>query len=137
MDWLNAIKDFGWLGFLILFAIREVWPQAKSTYQQQANLRVENMRMDREKELEQLKADREERANDLEFRRAMNERLTAAYEALVKAHQEQTLVLTAINERLNQMVALQQIISTHLVDATANMRETVAKLHPEMPPRKE
>lgn len=135
MEWLNVVKDFGWLGLLILFIIREIWPQAKNTLQRQADIKMENMRLDREKELEQLKADREERASDLAFRRAINERLTAAYEELVKAHQAQTLVLTAINERLNQMVALQQLISTHLVDATSNMRETVARLHPEIKPK--
>lgn len=135
MEFLQILKDYGIIAVIVLFIIDKFWPFWRKSYIQQAEARAEELRLQRQAELESIKAENEERAADRAHRQGMEARLTAAYEQLVKTQEAQSVLLASMNERMNQIVLLQQTMSNHLVEATANMRETVARLHPEVRPK--
>ena len=131
MEFLQILKDYGLLAVIVLFIIDKIWPFWRKSYIQQSEARADELRIQRQAELEAIKAENEERTADRLHRQNMEDRLTAAYEQLVKTQEAQSLLLTSLNERMNQIVLLQQTLSNHIMEATANMRETVARLHPE------
>lgn len=135
MDFLKIFQDYGIFAVIILFIIDKIWPFWRKSYIQQAEARAEDLKMQRQAELEEIRAENEERAADRAHRQEMEDRLTEAYEKLVKVYEAQSVLLASLNERMNQLAGSQQLIATHLTEATANMRETVARLHPEVKPK--
>lgn len=134
MDILQVAKDFGWLAAIILFVIREVWPQAfgflKSTWQKQSDLEIEKMRLNMQDGIDQAKADRDDRVAERQFRHELDERQIKAYEKLVETSQLQAQLLVTMNERINQLALKQNTMQAFLVDAVAQMRERMAVNHP-------
>lgn len=130
MDILQTLRDFGWIGVLLIFLIQVVWPQAFNLFKNRAELGMEEMKMEMELQREESKTEREERAAERQFRHVLDERQVKAYEKLVETAQVQAQLLVSLNERLNQIDAKQQALNMFIVDAVAQMRERVSSMHP-------
>jgi len=92
------VTESGWIVLIVYFMIERVWPwMTNSLFPQRVDAEREWMRQQ-----------------------------VAAYEQIAKAMGEISVSNAMINERLNQVIVMQQRHDTFVVESITNMRERVA-----------
>lgn len=141
MTTLEILRDFGWVGILVIWTLDKFFPRAWSfltdkVFPTRAKERAQRLERDekdaqarREAEATLLKSRIERETRDEEHRRKIEERMVSAQELTASNIQQMTLAITVNNERLGQMFAILDKLNSFTVDAVGDMRESVIKLH--------
>lgn len=109
----TVLQQYGWLGFVLYFVAREVFPFLRDRVYPQKVKQQEDER---------------KRLLALEERAAKNEeRLTMAVETMSQSVSNMALAITTNNERLSQVITNQLEHSRFTQDAIIDMRKMTAK----------
>lgn len=126
MDIAQLGKEYGWSIAMLIFILDKVYPQMFSWFTKSQQKKFA-------KELEEVKAEREDRIAERQFRHeqdarraSLEERQVKAYEELVKSNQLQAQLLITLNERMNTLNTTQNNMSRFLNESIAHMMEVRA-----------
>jgi hypothetical protein len=131
LEWLTILREYGTLGLLIVFILKDVWPRVFSQYsrvqQKHLDQKIEEMRAEREIEAAANEEDRNERTVEREFRHDMDIRQANQTDELIKISRSQGEVMIRMSAQLEQISKSQASLSTYLVEAISRMREKIAR----------
>jgi len=140
MDLFAPLREYGWIGVLVLFLLREFWPWFRDLFaseqKKKEKIAAEKAKVDSERALASIHEDqdsrREERAlrqEERHFRHQVDERQVVAFEKQSEALQRMVALQETMNERQGQMIAAQNTMSNFVVESVIAMKETVAQMH--------
>lgn len=119
MDIAQLGKEYGWSIAMLIFILDKVYPQAFSWFTKSQQKKFT-------RELEEAKAERDDRIAERQFRHDLDERQVKAYEELVRSNQLQAQLLITLNERMNTLNTTQNNMSRFLNESIAHMMEVRA-----------
>ncbi len=113
MDILAALRDYGWVGVIILYFVPKVWqfftdrffPQKIAERKVEEKRRDDALQAEREARALLLRSQIEREAKEFEHRTGIDTRIAASIENMGTAIQQMGLAITVNNERITQLIS--------------------------------
>lgn len=133
MTLTDALREYGWAGFLILWFLDKAFPRfwpffTDKVFPAKAKEREQEADARRKSEEKLLNARLEQERREQEHRRDMEERTTKAIEAV-------TNVIAINNERMGTLIAALGNLQNFTISAVNDMRLTTQQFHSIQPPK--
>jgi hypothetical protein len=136
MDIVTLLRDYGWLGVLILYFGPKAWSFLTDRLYPQ---RVAERKAERERQDSALQAERERQAlylksqidrDNREFahRKEIDNRIAAAIEGMNASNQQMSLAITVNNERITQLISAHSRHDNFALGAHVEVKEKLEQL---------
>jgi hypothetical protein len=129
MEILDFVRDYGWLGALILYFGPKVWNfLTDRIYPQRVAERTGALQAERERQALLLKSQIEREDREFDHRKEIDNRIVASIEGTNVAIQQMGLAITVGNERITQLISAHSRHDNFTLGAHVELKEKMEQL---------
>jgi hypothetical protein len=129
MDIIEALREYGWVGFLILYFGPRIWQFITDRiYPQRVAERTGALQAERERQALLLKSQIEREDREFDHRKEIDNRIATSIEGTNVAIQQMGLAITVGNERITQLISAHSRHDNFTLGAHVELKEKMEQL---------
>lgn len=129
----DMLKEYGWIGVLVYYAVKELWPFFKKkvfpaqvrAHEAEVKLQSEQLKWTRDMEERRVQAMENASKAMIEHSRSVDEALRRMSDTITSQNQQVSLAITVQNERVSQLLVAHQKHDSFTIQAIGEMRARV------------
>jgi hypothetical protein len=136
LDLLTVIRDYGWLGVIVLYFGPKFWhfltdrlyPQRVAERKREEERQDSSLQAERERQAILLKSQLEREDREFKHRKEIDNRIATSIEGLNTAMQQMGLAITVNNERITQLISAHSRHDNFTLGSHVELKEKMEQL---------